>query len=518
MAALIELALPILCIILIGSRYFNGIARARLDVPTVTFGRFIPNFINRLLFTVAGRYIVHKGYKQYKNVPFRILKIDADVIVLPARYLPYIRTLGEHQISLIEAQSANVCGEYINILLGTNLPSITVGKKLTPAMNRLIPRVIEELDHAFAVEMPQCNDWTEMKLYSTILKLITRSTSRIIVGKTLCRDEVWLNTITEYSEQLGMTLVTLRPLPLFLRPFVASVLPSVKYLKKTLDDLKDQLFVPIILARREAEAKNPNLTKPDDFIQWMMDTADNDFDRDPENIAYGVMAIMAIAITHTTTMLITQGLYDLMMHPEYIGPLKREIKQTLKNGWVNATVRDFTSQRLLDSFLRESQRLNPSSEYNVHRTAKQPITFPDGFHLPEGTYFVFASGPLSIDPSIVRSPETFDGYRWCYDHLQHGRASNRPIAYQSLVTLNESNLHFGYGREACPGRFFGAHTAKALLSRLLVEYELQILDEEWFSKYLSDGIPVRPWNIRNGEHIMPNPFTKVMIRKTGERI
>ncbi|KAL5338067.1 cytochrome P450 [Aspergillus crustosus] len=503
-----EFAVPFLFVVFLVSRYWSLRTTRSLNVPTVTFAPFVPNFVTRLLFFVGGRYLVHKGYKKYKDIPFRILKVDGDVIVLPVKYLPQIRLLDHTHISLIDAQSASVCGEYINILLGTSLPSITVGKKMTPALNRLIPRVIDELDHAFAVELPKCEeDWSQINFYFTILRLITRSTSRIIVGDNLCRDEEWLQTITKYSEKLGLTLVCLRPLPLFLRPLAAKLLPSVRYLKKTLEHVKDDIFVPVILARREAEAYDRKYQKPDDFIQWMMDTADNDFDREPGNIAYGVMAIMALAITHTTTMLITQGLYDLMIHPEYLQPLKREIRSTLKSGWANATVRDFTSQRLMDSFLRESQRLNPSSEYNVHRMTKQPIIFTDGFTLPTGTYFVFPSGPLSLDPSFVKKPLIFDGYRWCREQSLMTQTQTRN--YQSLVTINETNLHFGYGRDACPGRFFAAHASKALLCRLLIEYDIKLLDDQ-------DG--VRPANIRNGEHVIPNIFTQVLVQKSGETI
>ncbi|KAL4864185.1 hypothetical protein BDV12DRAFT_201351 [Aspergillus spectabilis] len=525
MSVICQLVLPLILLAYLVSKLLTPKAAVALNVPTVTFGRFVPNSVNRLLFFVGGRYLVYKGYKkvQYKDVPFRILKVDADVIVLPAKYLPQIRSLGHSHVSLVDAQSASICGEYLNILQGTNLPSLTVVKKLTPALSkwlltslstslsdsttyRIMPKLINELDHAFAIELPECKaeNWAQINLYFTILKLITRSTSRVIAGETLCRDEKWLSTVTKYSEQLGITLVFLRPLPPFLRPLAAKILPSVRYLSRTLEYVKDELFVPIILARCEAETYDSDYQKPDDFIQWMMDTAESDFDKEPGNIAYGVMAIMALAITHTTTMLITQGIYDLLIRPEYLEPLRREITITLKDGWANASVKEFTSQRLLDSFLRESQRLNPSSEYNVHRITKQPLTLTDGFFIPENTYIVFPSGPLSRDASIINDPEVFDGYRWCNDHMDTNMDKARTMS--SLVTINESNLHFGYGREACPGRFFAAHASKAILSRLLVEYDIRFLDGK-------EG--VRPANIRNGEHIMPNIFTKVLIRRRG---
>lgn len=351
------------------------------------------------------------------------------------------------------------------------------------------------------------------------MKLINRSTSRIIVGDTLCRSEQWLDTVTRYTENLGLTIILLRPLPRFLRPLVARILPSVRYLNKTLKWVTEDVFVPMILQRREAEANDPEYQKPDDFMQWMMDSAESEFDKDPGNIAHGLMIIMALAVIHTSTMLITQGLYDLMIRPEYLEPLRHEIVDTLKNGWANATKADFAAQVRLDSFLRESQRLHPTSEgksskpsihppfhpprhqltsrfiVNVHRITRETIIFPDGFIIPKGTYITFPAGPLSRDPSLIDCPEAFDGFRWCKDP----EARN-----QSLVTVNELNLHFGFGRQACPGRHFAANTSKAILSRLLVEYDM---------KFEEGNEGKRPMNIRNGEQIMPNFYTKVLIKK-----
>ncbi|KAJ0417693.1 cytochrome P450 [Aspergillus carlsbadensis] len=475
------------------------------EIPTVTFCRLLPDFLNRLLFFVKGPSLVYYGYSKYKNKPFRILKVDADMIVLPAKYLPEIRYLPHTKISLLDAQFNSVCGNYTNILNDSNLPAHTVAKRLTPSLHRIVLMVIDELQHAFKVEVPECTDrWVSVNLYSMILRLINRSTSRVIVGETLCRNEEWLNIVTDYTHNLGLTIILLRPLPQFLRPFAARILPSVRYLNKTLRYVKEEVFVPMILARREAEANDPGCWKPDDFMQWMMDTADNEYDEKPENIAQGLMIIMALAVVHTSTMLITQGIYDLLVRQEYIAPLRHEIMDTLKDGWSNATQACFNAQCLLDSFLRESQRFHPTSEVNVQRLTKETITFSDGLTIPANTHICFPSGPLSRDPSNLPypnlDPSTFDGFRWCRD----------PYARNNkLVSTTAANLHFGYGRQVCPGRHFAANTSKAILSRLLVEYDMKLEEGR-------EGR--RPMDIRNGEQMMPNFYTRVLIRRTRDEI
>ncbi|KAL2846134.1 cytochrome P450 [Aspergillus pseudoustus] len=475
------------------------------QVPTVTFCRILPDFINRLLFFVKAPSLISYGYSKYKDKPFRILKVDGDMIVLPAKYLPEIRLLPHTKISLLDAQFNSVCGEYTKILNDSSLTADTVAKKLATALHRIVPNVLNELQHAFKVEVPECTDrWVSVNLYSMILRLINRSTSRIIVGETLCRNEEWLNTVTTYTHNLGLTIILLRPLPRVLRPLAARFLPSVRYLDRTMQRVKDEVFVPMIVARRRAEVNDPSHQKPDDFMQWMMDTADNEFDKKPENIAQGLMIVMALAVVHTTTMLITQTIYDLLIRQEYIEPLRQEILDTLKDGWINATPYCFGVQTLLDSFMRESQRFNPTGEVNIQRVTKEHLTFSDGLTIPANTHICFAAGPLSRDPSNVPypnlDPSTFDGFRWCRD----------PYAKNNkLVSTTAANLHFGFGRQACPGRRFAANTSKAILSRLLIEYDM---------KFEEGREGNRPMNIRNGEQIMPNFYARVLIRRTGNDI
>lgn len=243
---------------------------------------------------------------------------------------------------------------------------------------------MNELDHAFDTEIPKCEGncrspnsinrniltsnpetWASVDPYNMVLRLLTRSTSRIIAGPEITNNETWMETVTTYTLNVGKTIVLLRPLPDFLRPLVAKFLPSVKRLKKQMNDIKD-LFTPMILARREAEKNNPEYEKPDDFLQWMIDLSDNDRDRDPGFMAQNLFIIMSLAVVHTSTMALTQTIFDLVVHSEYVLLLREEIKATLPNGWKNGTFKEFVSMRRLDSFLRESQRLNPSSEGKYH--------------------------------------------------------------------------------------------------------------------------------------------------------
>ena len=62
------------------------------------------------------------------------------------------------------------------------------------------------------------------------------------------------------------------------------------------------------------------------------------------------------------------------------------------------------------------------------------------------------------------------GHQQLNSGAAHGRARNQ------FVTTNEQNLGFGYGRHACPGKFFAANEVKMILARLLVTYDVQNAD------------------------------------------
>ena len=193
------------------------------------------------------------------------------------------------------------------------------------------------------------------------MKLIARSTSRILTS-SLRRNEQWLEVASKYSVNVGITIFLLRPFPNFIRPFVAPFLPSVRQMKRQLQIAKT-LFIPIIHERRAAEAaRDSQYEKPDDFLQWMMDMAEDKQDLDAETMAHHNLILMSLAVVHTSSVALCHVLYDLIYKPEHLEPIREELAQTLSEGWEHATKASFDAQKRLDSFLRESQRWGPPGE------------------------------------------------------------------------------------------------------------------------------------------------------------
>lgn len=200
--------------------------------------------------------------------------------------------------------------------------------------------------------------FTDFKGFNLVLRLVSHIAARHFVGHPLCESEDWISTALQYTENAFRTIIFLRIFPNWLKPIVGFFLP---YSWKVSSALKhaQELVVPIVLQRRKAESSgDPTYEKPEDFLQWMMDGA-NEHDGEPHRLAHRLL-ILTLAAVHTTSMAATQTLFDLCTRPEYILPLQGEVVQavTEDNGFQKPTL---TKLRKLDSFMRESQRINPPS-------------------------------------------------------------------------------------------------------------------------------------------------------------
>lgn len=109
------------------------------------------------------------------------------------------------------------------------------------------------------------------------------------------------------------------------------------------------------------------------------------------------------------------------------------------------------------------------SAVSPQRVALHPITLSDGTHIPANTYVAFPSSALFADPSLVSDPDTFDGFRSYRARLQPEQSTRH-----LMVSTDKNHLYFGYGKQACPGRFFAANEMKMILIRLLIDYDIRL--------------------------------------------
>lgn len=166
----------------------------------------------------------------------------------------------------------------------------------------------------------------------------------------------------EVSSLEALRAIQTRPLtdgfrlfPTYLHPMLGYVLPSRRKLQKCTKRIHEFL-VPMINERRQRQAEGEELDG--DIITWMMELA-NDREYPAENIAQRYIYTI-IGSMHTVTAAVVDTIYDLCERPEYLEPLRQEVADVLKHtdGWKRETG---NKMLMMDSFMKEVQRLNPPS-------------------------------------------------------------------------------------------------------------------------------------------------------------
>lgn len=105
----------------------------------------------------------------------------------------------------------------------------------------------------------------------------------------------------------------------------------------------------------------------------------------------------------------------------------------------------------------------------------RPFTLSNGQVIPSGTMIEVPAVAVNSDPEVFPGPLEFDPLRF-YRLRQSARAqgSVEGAALNQFVSVSQNSLTFGYGRHACPGRFFAANEIKMILANVLLEYDVRM--------------------------------------------
>ncbi|KAF2759882.1 putative cytochrome P450 [Pseudovirgaria hyperparasitica] len=490
----LSLSLIILVLLVIPSLKTSG--NALVDAPVI--GSKWPWF-NRLEFLRDANTPIREGYRKFKSGIFKV--IGNEILVIPNKYVDELRSLPEHKLSSIVANIDNFQGAFstIDILLEGDLHTHTIQTRLTPKLGTFIQPICKEIRKSLPVELASSEtQWAKHKAFDVIVRLIARNFARTAVAPMYDNPE-WLAINVKYPENVFKCVILMRLVPNYLKGLAAWVIPWTWKVSWNLRGAL-RLVVPIVEERQAALARHiqdPSSTyePPNDLLQWMMEEATSPRDARPDKLVHRLL-VLAMASVHTTSMACAQAFFDLCEHPEYLEDLREEILGALRtdNGWKKTTL---TRMRKLDSFMRESQRLNPPSLTGFKRQVMEPMTLSDGLFLPKGVHLVMPIVPIAQDESVTGYPLEFDGFR----HYRRRDEPGNAHKYQ-FATTDKDNMHFGHGKFSCPGRFFASNTIKIILAHLILHYDFRYPEGQG-----------RPKNVCLHEYIFPDPEAQVEFRR-----
>ena len=212
--------------------------------------------------------------------------------------------------------------------------------------------------------------------------MVAQMSSRVFLGKEICRDEEWLNVSVNFTIDAFIAARVLRLWPPILRPVVHWFLPWSRRMRKHIQN-SNRIVQGEVHKReliREGKLPDTNPGRHPDSLDWCQEVAaGRPFDMILAQLRLSVASI------HTTSNLLTNVMYDLAAYPEHIQPLRDEIKAVVEEDGMLKKA-GLAKMKLMDSVLKESQRLRPSSmgEY-YYPSSDWPSLTANSFNQP-GSY------------------------------------------------------------------------------------------------------------------------------------
>jgi cytochrome P450 len=318
------------------------------------------------------------------------------------------------------------------------------------------------------------------------------------------RNEQFIKAMKWHGEWVFSNATMINALLPFLRPVVGNaVYLWGKYVRSTCISS----LLPLVeqrLAKFHANNANPDpdWVAPKDALQWLIEEAYKqtapgapNHHLESHRICHRMLLLNFVSM-HTTSFTVTNTLQDLFSQPPIIGTAEDLREECIRvfhahNGvWSYEAVSQLV---LLDSTIRESMRISSFSILALPRrvVAKEGIRLADGTHIPAGIPLATPMDAIHMDAAYYTNPSTFHPFRFCTveqvkgtrtaqyyeEKLGVSPAVPRGGGNKSTVTLDDKFLSFGFGRNACPGRFFALHEMKLMMAYMLMNYEIDYFEK-----------------------------------------
>ncbi|KAM0433776.1 hypothetical protein ACHAQK_008998 [Fusarium lateritium] len=419
-----------------------------------------------------------------------------EVLILPPEFADEIRNDPRLSFSKAAMQDnhAGIPGFETVRLVGRDDQIIqkVARKQLTKHLSAVIEPLSRESTLAISLNFGESTEWREIHLKPAILDIIARISSRIYLGDQLCRNEDWLAITKTYTTNFYTASTNLRMFPRSLRFIAHWFLPECKKLRHERKEAI-KIITPLIQRRRELRQAAMEAGAPipvfNDALDWSAQEAEaagSSFDPVIFQLTLSLLAI------HTTYDLLQQTMIDLGRNTQYIEPLRREVVDLLAaEGWKKTTL---FKMKLLDSAIKETQRLKPGSIVAMRRYVTEDMALSNGLVLKRGTRLNIDNRRLE-DPKVYEDPTSYNPYRFFNMRSEDGKDHAA-----QLVSTSSNHLGFGHGQHSCPGRFFAANEIKVALCHILVKYDWKLAPD-------TDTKPDT-----RGMIAKSSPVTKILIR------
>ncbi|KAL8969101.1 MAG: hypothetical protein Q9197_004518 [Variospora fuerteventurae] len=294
-------------------------------------------------------------------------------------------------------------------LLTAHLPS------LLPSLRTIIAEGIES-----DIRLGRtARNTSQVHIFPMTKRVIARANCLIFFGPGLSQNNEFNAAALEFPQAVVLAAEVLRIMPQCLRPFVARIATSGHRAARTL--MKH--LGPVVQARLEARncpdgAPKPvhptgNIPEPMltsiqvDCMQWLIDTSPRKIPWTPERMIGEILALWFGSV-HQLAMTTTYAIQDLCLQPYWMQETRSELHRVSQ---LSSFV-DPESLPLLDAFIQESMRVNPSDAISGRRKAIEPFRFSDGLLVKAGDWVCLPQQAMLRDERLYPQPACFDPTRF----------------------------------------------------------------------------------------------------------
>ncbi|EFQ97929.1 hypothetical protein MGYG_00966 [Nannizzia gypsea CBS 118893] len=397
-----------------------------------------------------------KAMKEWCNLPFKHLNFTS--------YLQDVTAMGYHtQVN---------CQTHLRAVIAYNQKKHfeKIQRDMACDTKEFLPSLLGNPNH---------KEWTEFNLFGTSSPLLMLFSTSLVLGPEFSRDQELMTQITSHVLGIEEVLEEFNKYPRILRPLVWGFSPLCRAFRSNVSTLRPKI-IPEMRRRiellRSGELAADDLTMLTIFLKQALKdgllSKEESADDEKQIESLFMKSLFHIyEVWGPINPLLISLLSRVMASPEYVDELREEVSKALAssaNGWES----DFLAKTpKLESFTRETLRLNVAIAVSVSRVLHAPLKLKSvDMDLPKGSYIGLPIKFMHTDPEIYPDPMTFDRYRF-YD-----QASNTCTA--RATTGSENFLPFGYGGGICPGRFIGVKAAQVAFSKFLLEYDLQFASKD----------------------------------------
>ncbi|KAF2683181.1 cytochrome P450 [Lentithecium fluviatile CBS 122367] len=428
-----------------------------------------------------------EGYNKFSkplSLPFALptIWVSSPVTVLPPSLL-HVLNKPESKVRALDAQLETIQLPYLISDRDIYMNAIhfdVVRKHLVN--NKDVEALASTTADEVGVALRDCwgtsQEWTELNGWDVCGRVVTRAATRILIGLPLCRDETFFEQMRLFSDAVIMGTAMINCLPPSLRPLFG---PLIALRAKYYHSRCLKILVPFVKERIQIWATAGDLDE-NDFLQWMIPKCAKE---GPEQmtpiklasrlLTFNVMFIAGMNYVFAHSVL---DIYGSPSKNKFVNGLESECRQVSSKYGGFSTKEALDRLHRVDSAIRESMRVSDIAITALARdVASDTLDLGNGIEIPRGVRIVFPTQPVHQDPSNYENPLHFDAFRFSrrFEGVEDMSGHDRTPTRESLTTITPSWLAFGYGKHACPGRWFASQTMKQAIANILLHYDVEVL-------------------------------------------